>query len=249
MPPIVRLGLGLGYRTINLSNKDKACGIINNFFFIHYKKEREQQSMIINEYLQETKVYVMEGNVQEIQEQMNEIISLIQHKPNIQVMEIGFNAGHSADMFLYHNETLQLWSFDLGEHDCCKKAKTYIDNMYPSRHTLILGDSKTTIPLFVKQHPEKQFDLIFIDGGHLYETVKADLTNSYQHLAHKETIIMMDDTMYSHGIKDGWPWQQVWNQGPTQIWNEFVTQHKIIEMYRKDYTAGRGMCWGKKCIQ
>jgi hypothetical protein len=38
-------------------------------------------------------------------------------------LEIGFNAGHSAEVFLKNNKDLILTSFDLGEHNYVTTAK------------------------------------------------------------------------------------------------------------------------------
>jgi len=199
--------------------------------------------MSISEYLEKRNVNIVEGYSQEVPEQINTLIEITK-TPNINVMEIGFNAGHSADIFLGNNNLLNLTSFDLGHHNYVSIGKEYIDKTYPNRHTLILGDSKITLPKFIDENKNTKFDVIFIDGGHYYDIVKSDLENSF-YLSHADTIIIMDDTMYSTGWKDGWEWKQYWNEGPTQIWNEYVYQNKIIEMYRKDYKAGRGMSWGK----
>ena len=74
-------------------------------------------------------------------------------------MEIGFNAGHSSELFLKYTSA-HVTSFDLGEHPYVSHAKEYID-AYPGRHSLIIGDSTVTVPKCIGK-----YDIIFIDGGH-----------------------------------------------------------------------------------
>jgi len=176
----------------------------------------------------------IEGHSQQVPPQIEDLI-LLTNKPNINVMEIGFNAGHSAEIFLENNKDLNLTSFDLGKHYTVIPAKEYIDITYPNRHKLILGDSKITLPNFINENKDTKFDIIFIDGGHEYETVKSDMNNCLK-LSHKDTIIIMDDTYFT----GDWI-----NYGPTKIWTEYLEENKIIELDRKQYTEGRGMSWGK----
>lgn len=193
--------------------------------------------MPITEFLNSLDFFNFEGHSKQVQNQVENLINL-SNIPNIHVMEIGFNAGHSAEIFLQNNPTLTLTSFDLGIHNYVTSAKQYIDTTYPNRHTLILGDSTITVPKYSKDNPDKTFDIIFIDGGHDYIISNADLENCKK-LANKDTIVIMDDTIYTSG------WEAFYTIGPTQTWIEHLNNHEIIEIKNVDYFPGRGMSWGK----
>jgi hypothetical protein len=191
----------------------------------------------ITNFLNSKGLFNFEGFSQQIPPQVTDLINLT-NKSNINVMEIGFNAGHSAEVFLENNKTLNLTSFDIGWHNYVSVAKEYIDTTYPDRHTLILGDSRITIPQYILNNKDKKFDVIFIDGGHDYEIAKADLENCF-HLAHENTIVILDDTIFTEGF------QYIFNIGPTNAWLDQLHQKKILELNRKEYCSGRGMSWGK----
>jgi predicted O-methyltransferase YrrM len=103
---------------------------------------------------------------------------------------------------------------------------------------LVIGDSTRSVPTYSARHPDTKFDVIFIDGGHDYPIAFADLSNCMQ-LAHKDTIVLMDDTMFTNG------WTGGNTIGPTRAWNEHLSANKITEIARKDYRHSRGMAWGK----
>jgi predicted O-methyltransferase YrrM len=191
----------------------------------------------ITTFLNSKGIHEFEGYSQQIPEQVSDLIRLSE-RPNMTVMEIGFNAGHSAEIFLKNNPSLTLTSFDLGIHNYVKIAKEYIDSKYPNRHTLIIGDSTQTIPQFIENNKDAKFDFIFIDGGHSYEIAKSDLENCF-YLAHKDTVVALDDTIFTRG------WERDYTIGPTNTWKEHLRQRKIYEHNRKEYCHGRGMVWGK----
>jgi hypothetical protein len=193
--------------------------------------------MNITQFLHSRGFFNFEGYSQQVPNQVKDLINLTSGS-NINIMEIGFNAGHSAEVFLQNNPSLMLTSFDLGSHEYVYTAKEYIDTNYPNRHTLILGDSTISIPKFINNNPDKTFDLIFIDGGHDYPIANADLENCRQ-LANKDTIVIMDDTSYIH------EWQNGHTFGPTKTWIEHLNNGTVIEINKVDYEPGRGMSWGK----
>lgn len=194
--------------------------------------------MSVTKFLHQRGFLDFEGNIQGCPQQMEDLIQLSANVQGTEFLEIGFNAGHSAELLLKNNPRIHLTSFDLGTHEYVIPAKEYLDQTYPGRHTLILGDSTQTVPDYLQKHPNKKFDLIFIDGGHDYPIAHADLQNC-RALAHSNTLVLLDDTIYT----SGWEWN--WTVGPTQTWKEHQTRGQLIEMDHRDYFPGRGMSWGK----
>jgi predicted O-methyltransferase YrrM len=176
-----------------------------------------------------------EGYSQQCKGETEFLKNIVSNQSINNVMEIGFNAGHSAEIFLSSNKKINLVSFDLGTHTYVNLGKEFIDKNYPDRHTLIIGDSVNTVPeYFRKEH--RKFDLIFIDGGHSYDVAKADLLNC-KNLAHDKTIVILDDTMNAKNVNP-------WNKGPNRIWKESKELNIIKEMESIDFSSSHGLSWG-----
>lgn len=175
----------------------------------------------------------IEGNCSNIPEQMEYLSNLVKKNNIVNILEIGFNAGHSSSLFLNSTKDSKVVSFDICSHHYVDKAKKEIDILYPNRHTLIRGDSTLTLPNFVT---DIKFDLIFIDGGHSEEVAMADLLNC-RRLATNDTIIVLDDY-----VKDGVDY----TVGPTKAWDTLFNINKLEKLDEIVYTkTTRGMVVGK----
>lgn len=156
----------------------------------------------------------------------------------LKVMEIGFNAGHSALFFLYGNSNVRMVSFDIGVHKYIEIGKRYIDQLFPQRHNLILGNSLKTIPAYTNQHPSEKFDIILIDGDHSYEGALEDIKNC-KALCKSNTILIMDDVVHNDEF------QRSWSEGPTKAWNSAIADGMVKELESYILKSGRGFAVGQ----
>ena len=122
--------------------------------------------------------------------QMN-LYSLSKDVKNI--LEIGFNAGHSSLIFLLSNQNSQIYCFDICSWKYTKKCFKYLSKTFPNRLKLIKGSSIITVPKFIKENQNKTFDLVHIDGCHDIKIAKKDFKNCYK-ITNKGGIIILDDT-------------------------------------------------------
>ena len=135
------------------------------------------------------------------------------------VGEIGFNAGFSSLAFLSADPGVRVISFDIGQHDVVRHAKEFLDGVYPGRHELVIGDSTLTVPRYAAANPSVSFDLVFIDGGHSYETVAADIVN-LRSMSRLGTSVVIDDLT-------PWLW---WGEGPTRAWIQAIREQRIVQI-------------------
>jgi predicted O-methyltransferase YrrM len=142
--------------------------------------------MNITEYLNSKGFHAFEGNSQQVQPQVEDLIQL-SSKPNIRVMEIGFNSGFSTLLMLLSNPNIHISCFDLGEHRYTMKCYEKLKETFGERINIVLGDSTKTL-----LNIHDKFDLIHIDGGHSTEVAESDIINSYR-LSKSGTILIMDD--------------------------------------------------------
>ena len=181
-----------------------------------------------------------EGSVS--REQAEFFTRLLQEKPDIEsIAETGFNTGVSARTVLAARADTTVVSFDIGQNASVRRAKATIDRLFPGRHELVLGDSRSTLPAYAREHPDRKFDLVFVDGGHDYDVARADLLN-FRAMSHERTIVIVDDLT---------PWWN-WGEGPTRVWQEAIRMGLIAPegLYKNGEPVaepvGRGLdyIWG-----
>jgi len=184
-----------------------------------------------------------EGYSQQVPAQVARLRALVHDRraalgrQTMRIMEIGFNAGHSAEVFLTADPDALVTSFDLGHVPAVTVGKQFIDEHYPRRHTLIVGDSTVSVPAFAQAFPQARFDLLFIDGGHDYAVAAADISNCFA-LAGGAAIVAIDDTTFTPAN------EQHYTIGPTRAWCQAVRDGLLGELGREEYGVGRGMAWG-----
>lgn len=107
------------------------------------------------------------------------------------MLEIGFNAGHSALLALAHG--CEYHGVDICQYDYTLPAADYLKGMFGEQFHFHAGDSLEIVPLLAREHPYLRFDLIHIDGHHGVDYCRADTANA-RLLADDEAWLLIDDT-------------------------------------------------------
>lgn len=108
------------------------------------------------------------------------------------IMEIGFNGGHSCLIFLLANPYSRIQIFDLGDHNYAYKCYELLNLLFPDRLSIVWGNSLETVGEF---KTDLKYDLIHIDGGHGVHELISDINNAKQ-LSSPCTKLIIDDISY-----------------------------------------------------
>lgn len=121
-----------------------------------------------------------------------ELISRL--RPN-RILEIGVAAGIGAERMIRaaHGWDMKYYGFDLFDGSCkgndVFSVKRRLEG-FGAEVSLFVGDSRETLLAMLPALPK--MDLIHIDGGHDFETVKSDWENA-RRLMHPGTVVVFDD--------------------------------------------------------
>lgn len=157
-----------------------------------YLKSRRDFNKHLREVLMDHNVVGIEGHSGQLLQQQMFYWHLATDPSVKTVCEIGFNAGHSALLWLSANEHLSLYSFDINHHRYTKPMAEYIQARFPKRFAVIYGPSIMTVPV-VAQLGLVQCDICVVDGAHTKDMAMADIFNMRM-LAHDGTLLVIDDT-------------------------------------------------------
>ena len=127
----------------------------------------------------------------------------IAQQPQVnRICEIGFNAGHSAALWLRANPNASVVMFDLFHHRYSRLAESFIRVNgsdfglvdVTRRLATIAGSSLVSVPKFHEDFPNISCEVLSVDGGHFKDVPLRDMLNM-MHLASKGfNILLVDDT-------------------------------------------------------
>jgi hypothetical protein len=140
------------------------------------------------------------------------------------LLEIGFNAGHSALLALSCNPDLRYVGVDLGRHGYVARCSGLLRERFGDRIDLVTGDSREVMTRF---HQRAPFDRYHVDGGHSIGVASTDLSNVWACAKHGD-LVLMDDTQYERldilcdyflvqGMYEEVVPTKVWKKGPQRL--------------------------------
>ena len=124
---------------------------------------------------------------------------LLQHPDIKNVLEVGFNGGLSSAAMLSARPDITVTSVDVAEWNYVDAAKKLTDELFPGRHTLLLGDSMKVLQGM--DPAVHAFDLAFVDGGHVSPVPQSDM-KYIPHLVKQGAYII--STGSSSDVVDAW---------------------------------------------
>jgi len=108
------------------------------------------------------------------------------------IIEIGFNAGHSALIFLLANPDSVIWCFDICTHKYTELCFQYLNTVFGNRISLIKGNSFKVYTEFAKEQ-SIAFDTFNIDGSKEFNIANNDYFIS-RSIAHVRSVIIWDSS-------------------------------------------------------
>jgi hypothetical protein len=174
---------------------------------------------------------MFEGNCFYQHSTFNLIPELVNKQRNIysiakygtKILEVGFNAGHSALLFLLSNPEAYICCFDTCEHKYTLLCFEYLNENFNNRLTLYIGKSTITLQEAHVVNPSKKYDIIHIDGCHRPDIANIDFFLC-RDMAHNGSYLI---------------WNGVQNQHLTNLYNGYIDS-KTIENISEEFLETTG---------
>jgi hypothetical protein len=107
------------------------------------------------------------------------------------ILEIGFNAGHSALVYLFLNPQGIYTGVDLAFRRYTHHAADFLKDRFGDRFTLRQGDSTVVLPEMIAEG-QGGYDVVHVDGGHTFDVAHADIMNGLV-LMRADGLLIIDD--------------------------------------------------------
>eukprot|EP00928_Gymnodinium_smaydae_P030864 TRINITY_DN22826_c0_g1_i1.p1 TRINITY_DN22826_c0_g1~~TRINITY_DN22826_c0_g1_i1.p1 ORF type:complete len:322 (-),score=63.18 TRINITY_DN22826_c0_g1_i1:87-1001(-) len=181
-----------------------------------------------------------EGNIASSEKALDMYFNVARGPTVKNICEIGFNAGHSAAVFLNANPNANLFSFDIAQFKYTVGNLNLMKELFPDRFESILGPSENSVPYFAEQRPDVKCDVISVDGDHSTEGTYADLVNMRK-VASCRNWVLMDDAGWS---STNAAWQRAKDDGIITQVECFVDVNPRPDYQFMDFPDNRSWCLG-----
>ena len=108
------------------------------------------------------------------------------------LLEVGFNAGHSALLALMSQPDLMYTGVDICQTTYTIPCAKYMAQAFKDRFTMFKGDSREILPRLATHHTDRSFDVFHIDGDHDESPVRTDISNVLR-ISPLNGLVILDD--------------------------------------------------------
>src|SRR4029079_16035965 len=93
------------------------------------------------------------------------------------LLEVGFNAGHSALLALSANPEINYFGVDIGSNPYSEPCARYLSEFFPDRFHVLFADSREALP-YLATDRRLRFDAVHVDGGASPDLFRTDMSNA-----------------------------------------------------------------------
>ena len=141
-------------------------------------------------------------------------------------LEIGVRRGRSTCAVVHGCKYTNIYAFDIWQENYAGNENPGVEFVrnelkkfdHQGEASYFSGDSRKTIPAFLKENPDIKFDLITVDGDHSLDGAWTDLVNVSSSLS-VGGVIVFDDT------------NNPYCPGLNQLWNDFLIADGGLDGY------------------
>jgi predicted O-methyltransferase YrrM len=161
------------------------------------------------------------------------LISLAKESKNI--LEIGFNMGHSAILMLTANPDCVIECHDACVNIYTEKCMHYVSQQFPGRIKIVKGNSVSTLRQYNRQAP----DLVHMDGSKVPEIQYLDFIAVSQICRENHTVIVFND-VWIDNVRRITSYQESC-RAVKKMHIHFCTSHDIL-LFLKKYRLPIALC-------